>query len=73
MTKEQEENELYQTLVECTSKDSPLYDAAFDKEIRRLRPDWFKCALCDADDVNCDFIYEGDLLLCPKCLQAKNT
>jgi hypothetical protein len=32
---------LGQALCNYTGKNSPVYDAGFDREIRRIRPDWF--------------------------------
>jgi hypothetical protein len=36
------EGELAEALAHFTDPNHPDYDPEFDKEIRRLRPDWFK-------------------------------
>jgi hypothetical protein len=36
------EHELAEALARYTDPDDPEYDPEFDREIRRLRPDWFE-------------------------------
>ena len=35
------QNELADTLANCTDPNHPDYDPVFDKKIKTLRPDWF--------------------------------